>query len=80
MKDVVDITDTSSSDSLLLKMRMTKELGFDFSPASVIMDFGCGSGNRVHELRQFRRCGIDGHPVDHPVTFFAPCEQGSGSE
>lgn len=53
MKDVVDITDTSSSDSLLLKMRMTKELGFDFSPASVIMDFGCGSGNRVHELRQF---------------------------
>src|SRR2546430_11455194 len=35
-----------SSDSLLLKMRMTKELGFDYSPASVIMDFGCGSGNR----------------------------------
>src|SRR5947208_7022979 len=34
-------------------MRMTKELGFDFSPASVIMDFGCGSGSRVHELRQF---------------------------
>ena len=33
MKDVVDITNTSSGDSLLLKMRMTKELGFDFSPA-----------------------------------------------
>ena len=52
MKDVVDITSTSTSDSLLLKMRMTKELGFDFSPASVIMDFGCGSCSRVHELRQ----------------------------
>ena len=52
VKDVVRTTSISTSDSLLLKMRVTKELGFDFSPESVIMDFGCGSGGRVHEMRE----------------------------
>ncbi len=52
VEDVVRTTGLSPSDSLLLKMRMTKELGFDFSPESMIMDFGCGSGSRVHELRE----------------------------
>jgi SAM-dependent methyltransferase len=50
VRDVVDITTTS--EGLLLKIRMTEDLGFAFNPASVIMDFGCGSGSRVHELRQ----------------------------
>lgn len=38
------------SPELSCKMNIIKEFGYDLSPESVIMDFGCGSGKRVKEL------------------------------
>jgi len=40
-----------ASDNLLIKMKILKELGFDLKPEFLIMDFGCGVGQVVHELR-----------------------------
>src|SRR5437773_719506 len=40
------------SDSLLSKMKIASELAFNITSQSVIMDFGCGSGSNVHELRK----------------------------
>ncbi len=48
-------------DSLLSKLEMIRELGFDSNAESIILDFGCGSGRRVQELRQlgFQAFGCD---------------------
>jgi len=35
-----------------LKMKIIKEFGFELNPQSVILDFGCGSGKYVKELRE----------------------------
>jgi SAM-dependent methyltransferase len=43
------MTQASRSYSLL---KITKELGFECGRETKIMDFGCGSGSRVHELRE----------------------------
>lgn len=44
-------TAITSSSLLSLKMKIVKELGCELDQKSVIMDFGCGSGKMVQELR-----------------------------
>jgi ubiquinone/menaquinone biosynthesis C-methylase UbiE len=44
-------TTITSSNLLLLKMKIVKELGCELDNKSVILDFGCGSGKMVQELR-----------------------------
>lgn len=46
---------------LLVKINIAKELGFSFPPRSRILDFGCGSGRTVHELRSI---GLDAYGCD----------------
>ncbi len=40
------------SYKLSLKLKIIKEFGFEINPQSVILDFGCGSGEYVKELRE----------------------------
>ena len=42
---------TNISYGLHLKLQIIKELGQTLTPESTIMDFGCGSGKNVQELR-----------------------------
>ncbi len=41
---------SSLSDGVAVKINLIKELGYDLSPQSLILDFGCGGGKRVQEL------------------------------
>lgn len=41
---------TELSFELSIKFKIVKELGYEISPDSVIMDLGCGSGELVQEL------------------------------
>jgi 2-polyprenyl-3-methyl-5-hydroxy-6-metoxy-1,4-benzoquinol methylase len=43
--------DKSLSPELSNKLNIIKELGYNLTHDSVIMDFGCGSGKMVKELR-----------------------------
>ncbi|VAX13112.1 hypothetical protein MNBD_GAMMA24-1919 [hydrothermal vent metagenome] len=49
------------SDNLLIKMKILKESGFELKPEFIIMDFGCGAGQVVHELRNlgYKAFGCD---------------------
>lgn len=42
---------TKMSSRLLSKFNISRDLGYELSPGSMIMDFGCGSGGTVQELR-----------------------------
>jgi SAM-dependent methyltransferase len=44
-------TAITSSSLLNLKMKIAKEFGCEINHNSIIMDFGCGSGKMVQELR-----------------------------
>lgn len=44
-------TTATSSSFLSLKLKILKELGCELDRKSVILDFGCGSGKMVQELR-----------------------------
>jgi SAM-dependent methyltransferase len=48
-------------DSVLLKLNIIREFGFSCGPGSFILDFGCGSGQRVQILRDlgFQAFGCD---------------------
>jgi ubiquinone/menaquinone biosynthesis C-methylase UbiE len=48
---IMNELDKMLSPELSNKLNIIKELGFNLSPESVIMDFGCGSGKMVKELR-----------------------------
>ncbi len=50
-----------TSDNLLIKIKILEELGVNLKPESTIMDFGCGAGQVVHELRDlgYRAFGCD---------------------
>jgi len=45
------IKENSASNQLSIMLRIIKEFGYQFTPKSTIMDFGCGSGRTVSELR-----------------------------
>lgn len=42
---------TKMSSTLLSKFNIIRDLGYKLSPDSTVMDFGCGSGGTVQELR-----------------------------
>ena len=46
------------SGKLLKTINIFKELGYNFGPDSIILDFGCGSGKMVNELRDM---GVDAY-------------------
>jgi SAM-dependent methyltransferase len=57
---LIDETKMFSYD-IELKLNIVKEFGFDLKPDSVVLDFGCGSGDIVRELHEhgYRVFGCD---------------------
>ena len=61
-----------TSQSLQIVLKIANDLGYELNPESVIMDFGCGAGKVVGELRglgyQAFGCDIKFKDVDHADT------------